>query len=139
MRVDNKPIIERRFKLNLRLLHAVNDQTIREDVNESTCTCSNKCRLVEKIPHNEGIMIMMNGPDISHMLQSENTMKGVSNCTCLKILPQLDSNLPNVHPNIYIPSSLLQYPDRIVKYRGGGSGVTGELYSAKHVDRLQLQ
>eukprot|EP00970_Alexandrium_tamarense_P003779 scaffold610_cov175-Alexandrium_tamarense.AAC.1 len=50
-----------------------------------------------------------------------------TSCSCLKLYPQPDSNLPQFHPNIYIPSSLLEFPEELVKYGGGGSGVTGEL------------
>jgi hypothetical protein len=59
-------------------------------------------------------------------LQSRPQDEGAKSCTCLKIEPQSDSNLKDIHPNIYIPSSLLDYPDHIVKYGGGGSGVTGK-------------
>lgn len=43
-----------------------------------------------------------------------------SPCTCLKLHPQIDANLSQFHPNIYIPSVLLDYPDQLVKYGGGG-------------------
>ena len=43
-----------------------------------------------------------------------------STCTCLKLHPQIDANLSQFHPNIYIPSVLLDYPDQLVKYGGGG-------------------
>ena len=45
-------------------------------------------------------------------------------CTCLKIQSQPDANLPQFHPNIYIPSPLLEDPSKLIKYGGGGSGVT---------------
>ena len=46
-----------------------------------------------------------------------------SPCTCLKLHPQIDANLSQFHPNIYIPSVLLDYPDQLVKYGGGGKTI----------------
>ena len=48
------------------------------------------------------------------------TTTSSSTCTCLKLHPQIDANLSQFHPNIYIPSVLLDYPDQLVKYGGGG-------------------
>ncbi|EED88668.1 predicted protein [Thalassiosira pseudonana CCMP1335] len=53
-----------------------------------------------------------------------------TSCSCLKLYPQPDSNLPQLHPNIYIPSSLLEFPEELVKYGGGGSGVT--VFGGRH-------
>ncbi|KAL7541654.1 hypothetical protein ACHAXR_011107 [Thalassiosira sp. AJA248-18] len=41
-------------------------------------------------------------------------------CTCLKLHPQTDANLSSIHPNIYIPAPLLEYPQYLKKYGGGG-------------------
>lgn len=73
-------------------------------------------------------MIMMHEPNSNLSRSTSNGECGDDgpSCTCLKIQPQSDCNLAEVHPNIYIPSGLLDYPERIVKYGGGGSGVTGE-------------
>ncbi len=38
----------------------------------------------------------------------------------LEIHPQKDANLNQFHPNIYIPEVLLEYPDQLIKYGGGG-------------------
>mmetsp|Transcript_5582 Transcript_5582/g.8617 ORF Transcript_5582/g.8617 Transcript_5582/m.8617 type:complete len:128 (+) Transcript_5582:3601-3984(+) len=45
-------------------------------------------------------------------------------CSCLKLQPQQDTNLPTIHPNIYIPTALLTHPSHLKRYSGGGSGVT---------------
>ena len=74
-------------------------------------------------------MVMMHESRSSDLSRpSNNRVDGDDrpSCTCLKIQPQSDCNLADVHPNIYIPSGLLDYPERIVRYGGGGSGVTGE-------------
>jgi hypothetical protein len=126
MKIDSTPIINK-IKLDLHVL----DEEVSEDrtnnLDTSSCTCSNKCTLIEKIPPNEGIMITMHDLNANNRPQSTNGNGKINDgCTCLKIQPQVDGNLASVHPNIYIPSSLLDYPDQIVKYGGGGSGVTGE-------------
>jgi hypothetical protein len=41
-------------------------------------------------------------------------------CPRLEIYPQKDANLIQFHPNIYIPEVLLEYPDHLIKYGGGG-------------------
>ena len=38
----------------------------------------------------------------------------------LEIHPQKDANLIQFHPNIYIPEVLLEYPDHLIKFGGGG-------------------
>jgi len=42
----------------------------------------------------------------------------------LTLHPQIDANLPRFHPNIYIPQGMLNDAKSLVKYGGGGSGVT---------------
>ena len=42
----------------------------------------------------------------------------------LTLHPQIDANLPRFHPNIYIPQAMLQDDKSLIKYGGGGSGVT---------------
>ena len=44
-------------------------------------------------------------------------------CTCLQLHPQEDANLPQFHPNIYIPAALLDYPEELTKYGGGGKNM----------------
>lgn len=70
--------------------------------------------------------MLMEEPDLDKSPSGNGVRDDKSGCTCLKIQPQIDGNLADVHPNIYIPASLLDYPEHIVKYGGGGSGVTGE-------------
>jgi hypothetical protein len=135
MKVDTKPIIINRFKFNTQALAAIEEDT---NLDIDTCNCSSKCQLFEKIPPNEGIMVLMHQPDLDKPQYENGVDSCKSTCTCLKIQPQIDSNLSDVHPNIYIPSSLLDYPDYIVKYGGGGSGVTGKTKIAKLVYRCSI-
>lgn len=54
---------------------------------------------------------------------TDNKKNGISNncyCSCLNLHPEMDANLPQFHPNIYIPSVLLDYPEHLIKYGGGG-------------------
>jgi len=106
------------------------------------CSCSNECDLIEKVPLDHGIMIMLHDPstfcmDISksrkelqiheknHPNQENHHQKSTFHpCSCLKIKLQKDANIPQFHPNIYVPKSLLEDPAKLVKYGGGGSGVT---------------
>eukprot|EP00804_Cyclotella_cryptica_P005561 CCRYP_003073-RB/>CCRYP_003073-RB protein AED:0.04 eAED:0.04 QI:258/1/1/1/1/0.8/5/212/865 len=125
--VDNKPIIVK-VKHALPELAVIDEHGVRGDTETETCSCPKKCLLIEKIPIDQGIMVMMDEPTASSSesktrLENGSTSDG-QNCTCLKIQPQSDSNLADIHPNIYIPSSLLDYPEQIRKYGGGGSGVT---------------
>lgn len=124
MKVDNKPIINR-VKLDM---HVIDEETTHGDNNPDTCTFSSRCQLVEKIPPNEGIMVLMDEPILDNPHSTDGNKGAKKSCTCLKIQPQMDSNLAGVHPNIYIPSVLLDYPEHIVKYGGGGSGVTGKKF-----------
>jgi len=115
----------------------------------STCGCPNQCKKIEHLPIDQGIMIMLHVPpsdddgsrhaadtksddpnsssvDSSAESAPNRPSLGASwnNGNSLKLHPQSDANLPQFHPNIYIPSPLLEYPDHLVKYGGGGSGVT---------------
>ncbi|KAL9184930.1 hypothetical protein ACHAXT_002707 [Thalassiosira profunda] len=60
----------------------------------------------------------------SVQLDGEKESSSAGGCTCLQLHPQEDANLPQFHPNIYIPAALLDYPEELTKYGGGGSGVT---------------
>ena len=52
------------------------------------------------------------------------TKATTTSATCrLEIHPQKDANLIQFHPNIYIPEVLLEYPDHLIKYGGGGKSV----------------
>ena len=52
------------------------------------------------------------------------TQATTTSSTCrLEIHPQKDANLIQFHPNIYIPEVLLEYPDHLIKYGGGGKSV----------------
>ena len=62
-------------------------------------------------------MIALNIPDNTNTTTNATS---TTKCTCLKLHPEVDANLAQFHPNIYIPRSLLDYPDRLVKYGGGG-------------------
>jgi hypothetical protein len=126
MKVDTKPIINR-LKFDTQVLAAIEEASPQKDTNlDTACTCSSKCQLFKNIPPDEGIMVLMNQPDLEKSQSENGGDNDKSMCTCLKIQSQMDCNLADVHPNIYIPSSLLNYPDHIVKYGGGGSGVTGK-------------
>ena len=105
-----------------------------------SCSCPNPCVGFENLPSDHGLMITLNIPhnndiDVNDNVSStadgnyknddnittnSNATGNVKECTCLKLHPQLDANLSQFHPNIYIPESLLDYPDRLVKYGGGG-------------------
>jgi hypothetical protein len=130
--VDNKPIIVKE-KHKVPELAGIDEHSVRGDTDTNACSCSKKCLLFEKIPIDQGIMVMMDEPTTSSLESNTQAANGFTNdgeiCTCLKIQPQSDSNLAAVHPNIYIPSSLLDYPEQITKYGGGGSGVTGKSHS----------
>ena len=80
----------------------------------TSCNCSNKCLQFENLTSDQGLLIALNIP-----YNNTNTTS-TKECTCLKLHPEVDANLAQFHPNIYIPSSLLDYPDRLVKYGGGG-------------------
>ncbi|KAL3765305.1 hypothetical protein ACHAW5_006090 [Stephanodiscus triporus] len=45
-------------------------------------------------------------------------------CVRLDLRPQEDAGLPGLHPNICVPRAILERPDLLVRYGGGGSGVT---------------
>ena len=38
----------------------------------------------------------------------------------LNLHPQEDANLSEFHPNIYVPRAMLERPDLLVRYGGGG-------------------
>ena len=100
------------------------------------------CQGFKNLPHDHGLMITLlhdgipplhttneSGGAASLTDDSNNNGGGgianknnssSSTCTCLKLHPQIDANLSQFHPNIYIPSVLLDYPDQLVKYGGGG-------------------
>jgi len=80
----------------------------------TSCKCSNQLQF-ENLTSDHGLMIALNIPDNA---AANNT--STTECTCLKLHPEVDANLAQFHPNIYIPRSLLDYPDRLVKYGGGG-------------------
>ena len=80
------------------------------------CNCSNQCLQFENLTSDHGLMIALNIPDNTTTSNTTSTTQ----CTCLKLHPEVDANLAQFHPNIYIPSSLLNYPDKLVKYGGGG-------------------
>jgi hypothetical protein len=88
-----------------------------ESSSTTSCNCSNQCLQFENLTSNHGLMIALNIPDNTTTSNTTSTTK----CTCLKLHPEVDANLAQFHPNIYIPSSLLDYPDRLVKYGGGGT------------------
>ena len=103
------------------------------------------CQGFKNLPHDHGLMITLLHDGIPPLLHNTTTNEsggaasltddsnnngggGIANknnsssstCTCLKLHPQIDANLSQFHPNIYIPSVLLDYPDQLVKYGGGG-------------------
>ena len=103
------------------------------------------CQGFKNLPHDHGLMITLLHAGIPPLLHNTTTNEsggaasltddsnnngggGIANknnsssstCTCLKLHPQIDANLSQFHPNIYIPSVLLDYPDQLVKYGGGG-------------------
>ena len=80
----------------------------------TSCNCSNQCLQFEDLTSDHGLMIALNIPDNTNTTST-------TKCTCLKLHPEIDANLAQFHPNIYIPRSLLDYPDRLVKYGGGGT------------------
>ena len=133
-KVDNKPIISKvKPKPNLQV-KAVNFDAIDEGSEHTSkyapASSTNDCQLLYKVPANEGIMIMMHEPQLTF---NSGSIEAETGCTCLKIVPQLDSNLVKIHPNIYIPSRITDHPDDIVTYGGGGSGVTGEIVGLPYV------
>ena len=121
--------------------HVINEEDEGGDGdNVHFCECPNKCQQFEDLPSDKGLMITLHIPEESsesssvpiivgeesapdYLDANRNSKNGGSSstsCTCLKLHPQLDANLPQFHPNIYIPSSLLDYPDHLIKYGGGG-------------------
>ena len=103
------------------------------------------CQGFKNLPHDHGLMITLLHDGIPPLLHNTTTNEsggaasltddsnnngggGIANknnsssstCTCLKLHPQIDANLSQFHPNIYIPRVLLDYPDQLVKYGGGG-------------------
>lgn len=99
----------------------------------SCCGCHNQCRAFESLPIEQGLMIMLHVPpdgagtcgvpenSASGPSQSSSGSKSLLSGECsLKLYPQTDANLPEFHPNIYIPSPLLDHPDHLIKYGGGG-------------------
>eukprot|EP00584_Thalassiosira_punctigera_P027168 CAMPEP_0172580340 /NCGR_PEP_ID=MMETSP1067-20121228/139706_1 /TAXON_ID=265564 ORGANISM="Thalassiosira punctigera, Strain Tpunct2005C2" /NCGR_SAMPLE_ID=MMETSP1067 /ASSEMBLY_ACC=CAM_ASM_000444 /LENGTH=890 /DNA_ID=CAMNT_0013373079 /DNA_START=75 /DNA_END=2747 /DNA_ORIENTATION=+ len=112
----------------------------------ATCNCPNRCEEFELLPIDRGLMITLGdvikdipspsssiedngGRDVlhhptSHAKEGEKKSSASNDCACLELHPQEDANLPQFHPNLYIPSPLLDRPERLVKYGGGGSGVT---------------
>ena len=86
----------------------------KSESSPKSCNCLNQCLQFENLTSDHGLMIVLNIPD------NTNTTTTTTKCTCLKLHPEVDANLAQFHPNIYIPSSLLDYPDRLVKYGGGG-------------------
>ena len=119
-----------------------------------SCSCPNPCVGFENLPSDHGLMITLNIPnnnndaDIVADDESCNTTTPPSDnnittnntanekakeCTCLKLHPQIDANLSQFHPNIYIPESLLDYPDRLVKYGGGGELYIDLMYNWRNI------
>lgn len=68
-------------------------------------------------------------PDNKRTPVNSHTLMNNNICTCLKLHPQMDANLSQFHPNIYIPAALLDYPEYLIKYSGGGE----ILYSHAHM------
>jgi GMP synthase-like glutamine amidotransferase len=58
-------------------------------------------------------------PPTSTTTTASTTTTGTT-CPRLEIHSQKDANLVQFHPNIYIPEMLLEYPDHLIKYGGGG-------------------
>lgn len=114
----------------------------------ASCSCSNNCQRFELLPTDQGIMITLHlpssppsldaiyenddrnnysssatakeSPDKKQSHANSHTSKKKNICTCLKLHPQMDANLSQFHPNIYIPAALLDYPEHLTKYGGGG-------------------
>ena len=104
------------------------------------CDCPNGCQPFQFLPMQQGIMITLRRHQQQyqhcataaafpkrasaviqshHPTTSNNTITPSSSCR-LEIHPQKDANLLQFHPNIYIPEVLLEYPDHLIKYGGGG-------------------
>eukprot|EP00986_Skeletonema_menzelii_P003651 scaffold1153_cov147-Skeletonema_menzelii.AAC.7 len=82
------------------------------------------CKILERIPRGHGLMIMLNDENSSINTPTKSNNSNNNSCSCLKLQSQKDTNLPTIHPNIYIPSALTQHPTHLQRYSGGGSGVT---------------
>ena len=102
----------------------------------ASCGCPHKCQRFELLPLDQGIMITLHLPSSSSSSSSTSNTGDSNNdvqkaidespkhpCTCLKLHPQQDANLSQFHPNIYIPASLLDYPEHLVKHGGGGEKI----------------
>ena len=105
------------------------------------------CEL-QHLPLNQGLAIYLHDPQTAPSDESEGYFPRISSSaldslaassdassrsstgrelpesTSLKLQPQEDANLSRLHPNIYVPKVLLDSPEHLVKYGGGGSGVT---------------
>ena len=101
----------------------------------TNCGCPDQCRAFEHLPIDKGLMIMLHVPSEGDVEDTDQADRGAScednrvngaatakmdECTCLKLCPQEDANLSQFHPNIYIPSVLMNYPEELVRYGGGG-------------------
>lgn len=107
----------------------------QQDSGRNDCSCpKNQCKMIERIPPGNGVMIMLNDAD-SHATDNNasnsnsdddniSSKKKKKKCSCLKLQSQQDFNLTTIHPNIYIPSPFLANPTHLQSYSGGGSGVT---------------
>ena len=110
-----------------------------------TCDCPKRCKAFQLLPLNEGIMITLRHhhqyqknqqqgqrqqqqhdipsnyvEDAADAQKSSSLSFALSGTTQLEIIPQTDANLSMFHPNIYIPAVMLDYPDELIKYGGGG-------------------
>ncbi|KAL7472015.1 hypothetical protein ACHAXS_012339 [Conticribra weissflogii] len=126
-----------------------NEETASNEVKiqKEHCSCSNECDLLEKVPLDHGIMIVLHDPSTFRLdnpksqqeqqihenyCENHHRKSACHPCSCLKIKLQKDANIPQFHPNICVPSSLLEDPSKLVKYGGGGSGVT--VFGGYHPD-----
>jgi len=85
--------------------------------------------LLLRLPVQYGLMITLSSNphcDSSNTTNDDNYTKSSpqQQQSYLTLHPQIDANLPRFHPNIYIPQAMLQDDESLIKYGGGGSGVT---------------
>jgi hypothetical protein len=85
--------------------------------------------LLLRLPVQYGLMITLSSNphcDSSNTTNDDNYTKSSpqQQQSYLTLHPQIDANLPRFHPNIYIPQTMLQDDKSLIKYGGGGSGVT---------------
>ena len=98
--------------------------------------CPNECEELVRLPIHRGLMITI-GTDDDDDDNKNNNNDDDGNCrrdarVRLDLHPQEDASLSKFHPNIYVPRAMLERPELLVKYGGGGEELGDDMERLLH-------